>query len=155
VLTQEGFTDDASQHDSPRIRGRIASAGVGPHQLEGGGLWEFPVAVWRSRHVRLPVGGASYWGFMPNALILHGLGRSAPLAGLYLHPHEFDPRPLRARLPGGTAASQRVQARLRATQRNAARRRAPDVVRAIGGRFHLIPYGAAYAQLSGGAPARP
>jgi polysaccharide deacetylase family protein (PEP-CTERM system associated) len=156
VLAEEGFDYDASQHDSPRIRGRMQVGDGGPHPLELGGgrvLWEFPVAVWRGRRGRLPVGGASYWGVMPRAVTLHGLAQAGRFAGLYLHPHEFDPHPLRAHLEH-LAPTQRAHAALRAAQRNAARRRAPATLRAIAGRFALIPYGEAYAELNSGAAAR-
>jgi polysaccharide deacetylase family protein (PEP-CTERM system associated) len=156
VLAAEGFRYDASQHDSPWIRDREKPAHVTPHPLDVGDgqqLWEFPVAVWRTRRLRLPVGGASYWGVMPSALILHALRQAGPRAGLYLHPQELDPQPLRAMLPAGVPAAQRAQAALRTVQRNSARRRAPDVLRAIARRFELIPYGEAYAELGGGTTA--
>jgi hypothetical protein len=109
------------------------------------------VAVWGGR---LPVGGASYWALTPRAVVLHGLARAGRFAGLYLHPHEFDPEPLGAGLGPDASVSERVHAVGRAAQRNLARRRAPDVLRAIAGRFELIPYGEAYAESSGRAPAR-
>ena len=167
VLADEGLAYDASQHDSPRIRNRLGESSSSPHplQLAGGGtLWEFPVAVWHpgrgwpdapDRRVRVPVGGASYWGLLPTAVVLRGLERAGPLAGLYLHPHELDPEPLRAHLGAGATVSQRVHARARAAQRNVARRRAAEVLCAIADRHCLIPYGEAYAQLAGGAAARP
>jgi polysaccharide deacetylase family protein (PEP-CTERM system associated) len=166
VLAQEGFEYDASQHDSPRIRRRLVPAEGSPHRLrlEGGReLWEFPVAVWRGgsggrgpeRYARIPVGGASYWGLMPTSLVLRGLRLAGPLAGLYLHPHEFDPQPLRPGLPGGAPISQRGHAALRAAQRNSARRRAPQVLRAIASEHPLISYGEAREQLSAGAATRP
>lgn len=152
VLAAEGFAYDSSQHDSPRIRGRIASDGGEPHRLElddGVGLWEFPLAVWRVGSARLPVGGASYWSVLPTALVLHGLSAAGPMAGVYLHPHELDPQPLRARLARGATVSQWAHASVRAMQRNRARRRAATVLRAIAKRSPLITYGEAYAQLSG------
>ncbi len=164
VLAEEGLAYDASQHDSPRIRNRLVGSASSPHPLELAGgrtLWEFPIAVWRAGRgggggwVRIPVGGASYWGLMPTSIVLHGLAQAGPLAGLYLHPHELDPETLRPELAPGATLSQRIHGRLRAAQRNVTRRRAGDVLRAIGGRYHLIPYGEAYAALSGGAPARP
>jgi len=158
VLRAEGFAYDASQHDSPRIRHRVAPAIPAPHALalrDGRSLWEFPVAVWRTGPARVPVGGASYWGVMPTAAVLHGLARAGPLPGLYLHPHEFDPRPLDASLAPGAPPRRRAEAALRSAQRNAARRRAPDVLRAIARRFRLIPYGEAYDELSARPPARP
>ncbi len=155
VLAQEGFSYDASEHDSPWIRDRVSATESGPHELPESGLWEFPVAVWRVRDVSVPVGGASYWAVMPRRLILHGLTQAGSRAGLYLHPHELDPEPLRlsGRTTPGIGA--RLHGRLRAAQRNSARRVAPDTLRAIAERFQLIPYGEAYAQLDGGTPARP
>jgi hypothetical protein len=91
---------------------------------------------------------------MPRALTLHGLSRAGRFAGLYLHPHEFDPQPLRARLSSEAPLSGRLHAAARAAQRNAARRHAPGMLKAIAGRFTLIPYGEAYAELNRGAAAR-
>jgi polysaccharide deacetylase family protein (PEP-CTERM system associated) len=154
VLVEQGFGYDASQHDTPRLRHREQPACAEPHSLPGhNGLWEFPVAVWRMGRTVVPVGGASYWAIMPERLILRGLERAGPHAGLYLHPHELDPEPLNALLPPGSPAAQRVHATLRAAQRNSARRRAPGVLRAIAERFRLIPYGEAYARLRDGAGA--
>ena len=167
VLAQQGFTYDASQHDTPRARERVVPVSDGPYLLQAGSrpLWEFPVAVWRARpagltgfgdmSVRVPVGGASYWATLPTAAILRGLRQSGPLAGLYLHPYELDPQPLRPQLARGASASQRAHAALRAAQRNLARRRAPAVLRAIARSYKLITYGEAHAKLSGGAAASP
>ena len=157
VLAAEGFAYDASQHDSPRIRGRVVSSAGAPHPLElaDGTLWEFPVAVWRrGPRARLPVGGASYWGVVPTPLVLAGLRAAGPMAGLYLHPHELDPEPLDARIPRSASRSQRAHGALRSAQRNLARRRAAEVLRAIARRHPMIPYGEAHAELSGGAAAR-
>ncbi|MBV8431401.1 MAG: polysaccharide deacetylase family protein, partial [Solirubrobacterales bacterium] len=155
VLADEGFAYDASQHDSPRIRRRAVPVATGPHQLPvaGGALWEFPVAVWRRGGVRLPVGGASYWGALPTPVILRGLAETDPLAGLYLHPYEVDPQLLRPGLSTSAGLGQRAQATFRAAQRNFARWRATEVLRAIAGSHSLIPYGEAHAQLSGRPPA--
>jgi polysaccharide deacetylase family protein (PEP-CTERM system associated) len=150
VLAEEGFLYDSSQHDSPRIRHRVTPATVAPHLLrlgDGRKLWEFPVAVWRTPHARVPVGGPSYWAVLPRQLVLRGLREAGSLAGLYLHPHEFDPQPLHAALPRGAPISQRLHGALRATQRNTARRAALKTLRAIAGSFDLIPYGEAHARL--------
>jgi polysaccharide deacetylase family protein (PEP-CTERM system associated) len=149
VLEQEGFAYDASQHDSPALRDRAAgstASTTGPHRIDAT-LWEFPVAVWRTGRTKIPVGGASYWQVLPTPLILKGLTESGPLAGVYLHPNELDPQPLRANLPPGTSRGQRTHALLREAQRNGARRRAPSVLKAIGRRFELIPYGEAHERL--------
>jgi peptidoglycan/xylan/chitin deacetylase (PgdA/CDA1 family) len=152
VLAAEGFAYDSSQLDSPRTRGRTTSSDGAPYLLEleqGRDIWEFPVAVWRAGRTPVPVSGASYWAVLPTAFVLRALGHTAPMAGLYLHPHEFDPQPLRAELARGAPAHQRAHARLRAAQRNGSRRRAGVVLRAIARRHRLITYGEAYAELSG------
>ncbi len=159
VLADEGFAYDASQHDSPALRDRVVPSTAAPYRLDlasgsGGGLWEFPVAVWRAGRagrIRIPVGGASYWQVLPTPVILRALTEAGELAGLYLHPNELDPEPLRALLPSDATLAQRAQARLRETRRNGARRRAPGVLRAIARRFELIPYGEAHARLNGSA----
>ena len=150
VLADQGLAYDSSQHDSPALRDRVAPTDTSPHRIDAG-LWEFPIAVWRIGQGRLPVGGASYWQLLPTPVLLKGLERAGPLAGLYLHPNELDPQPLRAQLPVGAGPAQKAQATLRQVQRNGARRRTPDVLRAIARRFQLIPYGEAHARLDGSA----
>ena len=153
VLAGEGFLYDASQHDSP-IAGdhpEPVTATTAPHRLESG-LWEFPVAVWHTSRAKIPVGGASYWQVLPRPLVLTGLKRAGSMAGLYLHPYELDPQPLKVMLPPGATPSQRTHARLRQAQRNGARRRAPGMLRAIARHFELLPYGEAYARLGGENP---
>lgn len=149
VLAENGFAYDASQHDSPALRDRAAAASATPHRLQDG-LWEFPVAVWRARTARIPVGGASYWQLLPTPVLLTGLARAGEYAGLYLHPNELDPEPLHADLPASATPGQRAHATLREIQRNGARRRAPAALKAIARRFELIPYGEAHARLDGG-----
>jgi polysaccharide deacetylase family protein (PEP-CTERM system associated) len=157
VLVEQGFAYDASQHDTPRIRDRVVSATDAPHpiQLDAGTLWEFPVAVWRTERLTVPVGGASYWATMPTGLVLKGLDEAGPLAGVYLHPNELDPEPLRPGLPPSSSLPQRAHGLVRMAQRNLARSRAVPVLRAIAERHRLIPYGEAHAQLSGSAAASP
>jgi polysaccharide deacetylase family protein (PEP-CTERM system associated) len=154
VLADEGFDYDASAHDTPAVKDRPEAALRGPHQLELSGgrrLWEFPVAVWHTRAGRIPIGGASYWTLMPRPLVLRGLERAGPLAGLYLHPQELDTKLLRARLGARQPARARLLAGARSAQRNAARLRAPTMLRAIAEDFELIPYGEAHGKLAGGA----
>ena len=150
VLAHEGFAYDSSQHDSPAIRDRSVPATRAPHRLDNDGLWEFPIAVWRAGRTRIPVGGASYWQLLPPPVLIKGLYNAGPLAGLYLHPNELDPEPLRADIPPDTTATQKAHAKLREAQRNGARRRAPTALKAIARRFELIPYGEAHARLSDG-----
>ncbi|HET6870306.1 MAG TPA: polysaccharide deacetylase family protein [Solirubrobacteraceae bacterium] len=151
VLAAEGFAYDASQHDSPAIRDHAVPATRAPHRLDAVGLWEFPVAVWRAGRTRVPVGGASYWQVLPTPVVLKGLEHAGPYAGLYLHPNEIDPQPLKAMLPSDATPAQRAHGRLREIQRNGARRRAPGVLEAIARRFDLIPYGEAHARLGDGS----
>jgi polysaccharide deacetylase family protein (PEP-CTERM system associated) len=157
VLAEEGFVYDSSQHDSPRLRARIRAATGWPHlmQLPSGTLWEFPIAVWQARPGPVPVGGASYWALMPTGLILRALDRTEPLAGLYLHPQEVDPEPLRAALGPGAQPGQRLRGAYRSGQRNLARRRTADVLRAVAGAHPLITYREAHARLTNSAAARP
>jgi polysaccharide deacetylase family protein (PEP-CTERM system associated) len=155
VLVDEGFSYDTSQHDSPRIRDRVVADAGAPHPLElrNGTLWEYPIAVWRWPPMNIPVGGASYWSVMPTTLVLNGLARAGPLAGLYLHPYEVDPELLRPGFDASVSLRRRADGLLRSAQRNLARARAPGVLRAIAGRYLLIPYGEAHAQLGAGTPA--
>ncbi len=155
VLADEGFLYDASQFQSFAVRDHVTPAHREPHQLEGSGLWEFPVAVCKLGPACVPVGGASYWTLAPTAAIVRGLEHAGPFAGLYLHPHELDPEPLDSGVAAALAAPRRARAALRTARRNAARRRAPDVLRAIAQRRHLLAYGEAHARLSHRIPARP
>lgn len=157
VLAAEGFGYDASQHDTPRVSDRLESSSPGPHRLDvsSGTLWEFPVAVWRTPRIHLPVGGASYWSLLPQPLVLRGLREAGSMAGLYMHPYELDPEPLDPLLPSSATLAQRTQGRLRAGQRNIARRRAAGVLRAIASRYHLITYGEAHARLDSGPTESP
>ena len=151
VLAQEGFAYDSSQHDSPAIRGprRSGRAGAASTRVKRPvGVPDRRVA--RRRRAAVPVGGASYWQLLPTPLLIKGLHRAGPLAGLYLHPNELDPDPLSADLPGNATARQERHAKLREAQRNGARRRAPGALRAIARHFDLIPYGEAHARLDGG-----
>lgn len=157
VLAEEGFAYDSSQHDSPRLRARIRTDANRPHpmHLPAGTLWEFPIAVWQARPGPVPVGGASYWALMPTGAILRALGRAEPLAGLYLHPQEVDPEPLRAALGPGARPGQRLRGAYRSAQRNLARRRTADVLRAVSSAHRLITYGEAHARLTDSTSARP
>jgi len=153
ALADEGFSYDASQCDSLLIAERIQPASALPHPILQGRLWEFPVAVWRLGRLRLPVGGASYWSFTPTPIVLAGLRALGPGGGLYLHPHELDPQPLRPLLDGQVGQGARARGRLRTARRNLARRRAAETLRAIAASYRLMTYGEAHAQLSARVPA--
>jgi polysaccharide deacetylase family protein (PEP-CTERM system associated) len=155
VLAAEGFEYDASEHHSPMLRDRPSGELQGPRRLHNADLWELPVAAARWRSLSLPLGGASYWTITPTPLIVRGLNHAPSPGGLYLHPHELDPEPLRPMLPVDERASTKLKATLRTLQRNAARRRATDVLRAIAARHRLITYGEAHARLSSNGRAGP
>jgi polysaccharide deacetylase family protein (PEP-CTERM system associated) len=148
VLAEHGYRYDASEHDTPVVRDRAQTAATGARRLPDTGLWELPVAAARWRTLSLPLGGASYWAITPTPLILGGLAHAPKDAGLYLHPHELDPEPLRPLLENQESVAQRLKASVRTLQRNAARRRATGVLRAITTRHRLITYGEAYDRLS-------
>jgi polysaccharide deacetylase family protein (PEP-CTERM system associated) len=156
VLLDEGFAYDASEHDSPLLRDQMSARPSGPRPLEtrNGHLWEFPVAIWRRPGVNVPVGGASYWSVMPTRSVVNGLAAAGPHAGIYLHPYELDPEPLRLSLPRTMTPVQRAQGLVRTAQRNLARQRTPRVLRAIAAHHDLVPYGEAYAELSRGVASR-
>ncbi|HEY2594889.1 MAG TPA: polysaccharide deacetylase family protein [Chloroflexota bacterium] len=179
VLADEGFAYDSSQYDLPQVRGRVVPASAGPHQLASAvngtdveaamqaalsadpaaeqgtsTLWEFPLAVWRLGRLRIPVGGASYWSLLPTKGVLSALDGAPEMAGLYLHPYEFDPQPLRALPDRDAGASLRARASLREARYNGARHRAPAMLRTIAKTHRLITFGEAYAQLSAGVDAR-
>lgn len=152
VLAEAGFEYDSSQHVSLKLAGRgpIAEP-LGPHPLELGSgtwLWELPVAGCQLGAVSVPMGGASYWSLLPERLGLWLLGRAPQHSGLYLHPHELGPHPLRIGMPAQAGPRRHVQATLRTARRELARRRTPAMLKAIARRFSLIPFGNVDAILS-------
>ncbi len=162
VLADEGFSYDSSQSVSPGLRGQAGEPPLAPHRIElaaGRALWELPVAGCVVHRLTVPVGGASYWSLLPRAVALRGLREAPDHAGLYIHPQEVAPEPLRIGLPPGIGARRRGQAALRTAQRELARRRTPGMLRAIAARFELIPFGEFHAAISErpspGAPALP
>lgn len=155
VLESEGFAYDASRCPSLLSGDPVTPVRCCPYPLRGTALWEFPVAAWHSGPICLPVGGASYWTLTPTPMVLRGLDRAGAGGGLYLHPHEFDPEPLRALVGTGVSWRSRGRALLRTTQRNATRWRARDVLSAIAERFQLMTYGEAHARLCDGVRSGP
>ena len=156
VLGELGFRYDSSQYDSPRIRGRLAGIPGEPYRLELGGsksLVEFPIAVARLGARALPVGGGTYWRALPATLLFRALRAAAsrsPAPVLYFHPYELDPRPLRAELPGGASASQRLRAARYDLYWNARRARIGRLLRRAAGEFRLLTY-ESYLAAAGGA----
>ena len=131
VLAEEGFAYDASRHDSPTLRDRPCRRPL-PHTASrsaGNGLWELPVAGGDRPGGRDPDPGRRrlVLAGAADAGDPGGLSEAGPLAGLYLHPNELDPEPLRALLPRTATTEQKADAgsaRRSATARAGAPRRA-------------------------------
>jgi polysaccharide deacetylase family protein (PEP-CTERM system associated) len=150
VLAEVGFEYDASMYDSPRLRHRITPVPQHPYSIQidsQQSIREFPVAVWNVGALKIPVGGGTYWGVTPTPIVLRGLAHAGACAGLYLHPHECDPQTLDAGLGAAAKPQQRALAEARSALRNLARRRVPNVLRAVAERFDLIAYEDAYERL--------
>jgi polysaccharide deacetylase family protein (PEP-CTERM system associated) len=116
TLADLGFEYDSSLHDSPRIAGRITGIPGEPCVVRlpsGREIVECPLAVWQRGRISIPVGGGSYWRFLPAALLTRALGevgRTNPFPACYLHPYECDPEYLQAELPLAPSWSQRRRA---------------------------------------------
>jgi polysaccharide deacetylase family protein (PEP-CTERM system associated) len=126
VLLEAGFRYDSSQYDSPRVPDRLGDIPTEPYKL--GDLWELPVTS-----------GGAYWRVLPPRNL-------RDLAVLYFHPYEFGP-PLRAELPHGASAKQRLSAAKvvawRNFRRDAVERRLRQVARAQ----PLVSYHQAYGDI--------
>ena len=144
VLAELGFRYDSSQHDNRRIPNRIEPPAQ-PYRLElptGGTLWELPTPSVG----RVPVGGGAYWRLMPAPVLVRALARR-PWPVLYFHPYEFDPLPLRAELPDGLGAKQRVFAASRRALRNPGRGLIAARLRKVAEQFRLTSFEEAHDQI--------
>ena len=126
VLAEAGFLYDSSQYDSPRVPDRLGDIPAEPYRL--GDLWELPVA-----------GGGSYWRLLPPRNLRED-------AVLYFHPYEFGP-PLRAELPPGATAKQRLAAAKVVLWRNAGRSLVEKRLRQVAQTHRLVSYHQAYGDL--------
>jgi polysaccharide deacetylase family protein (PEP-CTERM system associated) len=126
VLLETGFRYDSSQYDSPRVPDRLGDIPTEPYRL--GELWELPVT-----------GGGAYWRVLPP--------RHLPeLAVLYFHPYEFGP-PLRAELPQGANAKQRLSATKVVAWRNFRRDAVEQRLRQVARTHRLVSYHQAYGDI--------
>jgi polysaccharide deacetylase family protein (PEP-CTERM system associated) len=144
VLADLGFRCDSSQYDSPRIAERIGGIPDAPYRLrlgEAKEIWEFPVATWGP----LPIGGGSYWRVLPASLIRRGL---RDFHVLYFHPYEFAPEPLRASLPPGPTAQQRLVAATRSAWRNTGRALVAKRLRQVARSHRLVSYDQAHDDIT-------
>lgn len=136
VLVESGFIVDSSQYDSPRIPDRVRAIPDAPYRLRtpsGHELWEYPVATWG----RIPIGGGSYWRFLPAPALRRGLRE---FDVLYFHPYEFATEPLRAELPPGSAPRSRLVAASRSAWRNTGRGLVARRLREVARTHRLVSY---------------
>jgi polysaccharide deacetylase family protein (PEP-CTERM system associated) len=126
VLAELGFRYDSSQYDTPRVPDRFGDIPGEPYRL--GELWELPVT-----------GGGAYWRVLPPR-------RLRELAVLYFHPYEFGP-PLRAELPPGASAKQRLAAAKVIAWRNAGRGLVEKRLRRVAQTHRLVSYDQAYGDI--------
>ena len=155
ILAELGFAYDSSLYDSPRVRRRVRSGPAAPHRIElrsGRELWELPLAVWRVGGRAVPVGGGAYWRVVPAPLLARALRRTAaaaPYPGLYFHPYECDPEPLKVPLSEHPAPRERLFALLKDLQRNPGRGRVVPRIRKIADEFRFVTYEEAHAAVAG------
>jgi polysaccharide deacetylase family protein (PEP-CTERM system associated) len=139
VLEDLGFAYDSSLYDSPVLRGRLRPIPGRPFRV--GGLWEFPIAVWRHGAAVLPLGGGSYWRALPSAALwpaLESVAHDSVLPVLYFHPYEFAPEPLQVTLPASATRRERRRETFRRIAKNTRRQLIPARVREAAGRFRLV-----------------
>jgi len=145
VLAELGFRYDSSQHDNRRIPNRIDPVPTAPYRIElpaGTSLWELPIPSVR----RVPVGGGAYWRLLPGSAIVRALS-AFPWPVLYFHPYEFDPLPLRAELPDGLGAKQRLFAASRRLLRNPGRGLIAARLRKVAEDFRLTSFEEAHDEI--------
>jgi len=100
VLAAEGLRYDSSVFPASAGRYGIAGAPVAPYTVDAGGgrtLRELPLATVRIAGRRFPAAGGGYLRILPYLLIdaaVRQAGAAGRPAVLYVHPYEFDPRPL-------------------------------------------------------------
>jgi Polysaccharide deacetylase/Domain of unknown function (DUF3473) len=136
VLAELGFAVDSSQYDSPRIPDRIGAIPDRPYRLRtqaGHQLWEYPIATWGP----IPIGGGSYWRFVPAGAIRRGLRE---FDVLYFHPYEFAHEPLRPELPPSPAPRARLIAASRSLWRNTGRGLVARRLREVAQTHRLVSY---------------
>lgn len=106
ILYEEGFQYDSSIFPMRHDRYGIRDAQPYPNRLRtpaGYSLVEFPISVFRSGALKLPVAGGGYFRLFPYPVTRWGLSqinRSGHEFVFYLHPWEVDPEQPRIREAG-------------------------------------------------------
>ncbi len=160
TLLDLGFEYDSSQYDSPLVPRRLGPIPDVPFRLilpSGGELAEFPLSVWRTRRLSVPVGGGSYWRLLPEPILLRALRaveRSTSYVALYLHPHELDPERLCVALPRSSSRRRRLAALYNRLYADVGRDSLIAKVRRVGREFRFVTYGGRISTLGEYGPAR-
>ena len=134
VLASEGIRYDSSVMPASAGRYGIAGAPVAPYLVDAGRgrtVRELPLATAKVAGRRIPAAGGGYLRIFPYGLIeaaVRQAGAAGRPAVLYVHPYEFDPRPL-----GFQAPLPSLRARAFVIAQNAFRHRAgPRLERLLG-----------------------
>jgi len=141
VLEELGFVYDSSLFDSPLLRQQPRP--IPQHPFRIGGVWEFPVAVWKRGGAVLPLGGGSYWRALPAIALWRGLAsvaRDSRYPVLYFHPYEFAPERLGVIVPERAPLRERGREAYRRAYRNARRRLIPIRFREAARRFTFVSF---------------
>jgi polysaccharide deacetylase family protein (PEP-CTERM system associated) len=161
TLAELGFAYDSSQYGSRKIPQRLEPVPDGPYTLRlpsGRELIEFPLTVWRSGRLSVPMGGGSYWRILPAAALRRGLGaieRRAGYPALYFHPYECDPQALRLRLPPSAPPGMRLRSAYMSLISNPGRRRVVPRIRKIARDYELGSHEQALSHIRADGGARP
>jgi polysaccharide deacetylase family protein (PEP-CTERM system associated) len=100
ILAEEGIHYDSSIFPIHHPRYGWPGAPTAPYRVvvNGASIWECPLPTIRVGRWNLPVGGGGYLRLFPYAFTrraLRAIAASGRPIVIYLHPHEFDPAPLR------------------------------------------------------------
>lgn len=101
VMAEEGLRYSSSVFPFPGRKYGIGDHSIVPVRVPtpSGPLVEMPMSVIQVAGRRLPVAGGGFWRATPRAAIeiaAKMIARENRSLVLYLHPHEFDPEPLRS-----------------------------------------------------------
>ncbi len=143
VLAELGLAYDSSIYPVHHDRYGVPEAPRWPFRARGGrhAILELPPATGRLLGVNVPLGGGGYFRLLPLGLMEWALRQTAqegrpPVAVLYFHPWEFDPKQRRLPLPWlrrwrTYAGIGRAQGRLRTLLARHRFSRAADVARGL------------------------